>query len=59
MVGRTLGAVLGDRFDRLRERHESDVKGTAKRTLADPRVYEHGRRSASPIRKPPRTVATS
>lgn len=40
MVGRTLGAVLGERFDRLRERHESDAKGTAKRTLADPRVYD-------------------
>lgn len=40
MVGRTLGAVLGDRFERLRKNHAATARGTARAILTDPRVYD-------------------
>lgn len=40
MVGQTLGSVLAERFDRLREQHASNATKTAKTSLADPTVYD-------------------
>lgn len=39
IVEQTLGGVLKDRFDRLRQVHEQAAKGAARAALADPRVY--------------------
>jgi len=43
IIEQALGGVLRDRFETLRQRHEAEAKGTARRTLADPVVYELGK----------------
>ncbi len=40
IVGETLGAVLADRFEEVRRRHADEAKGTAKKSLDDPTVYD-------------------
>ena len=40
IVGETLGAVLADRFENLRSAHQADAKGTAKKSLEAPAVYQ-------------------
>jgi hypothetical protein len=40
IVGQTLGSVLGDRFETLRQAHVAKAAGTARQALADPNVYE-------------------
>ncbi|MAC52274.1 MAG: type I restriction endonuclease subunit M [Gimesia sp.] len=40
MVGETLGAVLADRFERVRQRLANQAKGTAVKSLEDPTVYD-------------------
>ncbi|MFN0051663.1 MAG: Eco57I restriction-modification methylase domain-containing protein [Planctomycetales bacterium] len=40
IVEQTLGGVLADRFERLRETHVQRTTGTAAKSLADPRVYD-------------------
>ncbi len=40
IVRETLGAVLRDRFEALRARHQAGTTGTAKAALNDPRAYD-------------------
>ena len=40
IVEQALGSVLKDRFEQLRQTHESNAKGTARASLADPAVYQ-------------------
>ena len=40
IVEQALGNVLKDRFEQLRQVHESKAKGTARTALADPTVYQ-------------------
>lgn len=40
IVGEALGRVLDERFETLRERHETAATGTAKRVMVNPRVYD-------------------
>ena len=40
IVEQALGGVLQDRFERIRRTHEKAAKGTARKALADPSVYE-------------------
>jgi hypothetical protein len=40
IVEQALGGTLRDRFERLRQSHEQEAKGTAQTALADPNVYE-------------------
>jgi hypothetical protein len=40
IVEQALGGALGDRFERLRQAHLNDAKGTARDALADPNVYQ-------------------
>ena len=40
IVEQALGGVLRDRFDALRRQHAEEAEGTARRVLADPRVYD-------------------
>jgi len=40
IVEQALGGVLNDRFERLREAHEKQAKGVAKKALADPSVFD-------------------
>lgn len=40
IVEQTLGGVLTDRFEQLRKTHWSMARGTARKTLDDPRVYD-------------------
>ncbi len=39
IVEQALGGVLKDRFERLRQKHQDDARGTARSALADPTVY--------------------
>ncbi len=43
IVGQALGTVLEDRFETLRARHAAEAEGTARRVLADPRVYDRAK----------------
>ncbi|MGO9917529.1 MAG: Eco57I restriction-modification methylase domain-containing protein, partial [Isosphaeraceae bacterium] len=40
IVSQALGSVLEDRFDALRCQHAEEAEGTARRVLANPRVYD-------------------
>ncbi|NQV23792.1 MAG: N-6 DNA methylase [Rhodopirellula sp.] len=40
IVEQTLGGVLADRFETLRNKHQSKAKGTARKSLESPDVYE-------------------
>ena len=40
IVEQSLGAVLADRFEKLRQTHAGDASGTVSKALADPRVYD-------------------
>lgn len=40
IVGEALGNVLEDRFEALRRSHAEEAEGTARRVLANPRVYD-------------------
>src|SRR5207247_1363973 len=40
IVGQALGRVLEERFEALRHRHAEEAERTARRVLADPRVYD-------------------
>lgn len=40
IVEQALGSVLKDRFEALRQAHESKAKGTARAAMADPNVYQ-------------------
>jgi hypothetical protein len=40
IVGQALGAVLENRFEAFRRKHAEQAEGTARRVLADPRVYD-------------------
>ncbi|MGO9465430.1 MAG: Eco57I restriction-modification methylase domain-containing protein [Isosphaeraceae bacterium] len=42
IVGEALGRVLEDRFETLRRQHADEAEGTARRSLANPRVYDLG-----------------
>src|ERR1035441_1414121 len=40
IVGQALGGVLKQRFEALRQQHEAEAAGTARKALADPNVYD-------------------
>jgi SAM-dependent methyltransferase len=40
IVGQALGGVLKQRFEALRQQHESETSGTARKALADPNAYD-------------------
>ncbi len=40
IVEQSLGAVLADRFEKLRQAHAGEASGTAAKALADPRAYD-------------------
>lgn len=40
IVGEALGRVLEDRFETLTKRHAEEASGTARRVLANPRIYD-------------------
>src|ERR1035438_1468972 len=40
IVGQALGGVLKPRFEALRQQHESETSGTARKALADPNAYD-------------------
>ena len=40
IVEQSLGAVLAERFEKLRTTHAGEAAGTAAKALADPRVYD-------------------
>jgi len=40
IVGQALGSVLEDRFEALRRKHAEEAEGTARRALANPRIYD-------------------
>lgn len=40
IVEQTLGGVVADRFEQLRQSHAADAAGTAVKSLADPSVYD-------------------
>jgi len=40
IVGQAMGSVLADRFEALRAQQAAEAAGTARRVLADPRVYD-------------------
>ena len=40
IVEQALGGVLKQRFEALRQRHETDTTGTARKALADPNAYD-------------------
>ena len=39
IIEQSLGSVLSDRLERLRQAHQEKARGTARKALADPRVY--------------------
>lgn len=51
IIEQALGGVLKDRFERLRQAHHADAKGTATAALADPNVYD-----AAKLNKPERAA---
>jgi SAM-dependent methyltransferase len=40
IVGQALGGVLKQRFEALRQQHEAEATGTARKALADPNAYD-------------------
>ena len=40
IVGETLGGVLSERFEALKQRHADEATGTARRVLVNPRTYD-------------------
>src|ERR1019366_8837797 len=40
IVGQALGGVLKQRFEVLRQQHEAEAAGTARKALADPNAYD-------------------
>ena len=40
IVGQALGGVLKQRFETLRQQHEAEAAGTARKALADPNAYD-------------------
>jgi SAM-dependent methyltransferase len=40
IVGQALGGVLKQRFEALRQQHEAEAAGTARKALADPNAYD-------------------
>src|SRR5690606_18107977 len=40
IVGEALGRVLEEKFEALRQRHVREATGTARRVLANPRIYD-------------------
>jgi SAM-dependent methyltransferase len=40
IVGQALGGVLKQRFEALRQQHEAEAAGTARKPLADPNAYD-------------------
>jgi hypothetical protein len=40
IVGQALGGVLKHRFEALRQQHEAEAAGTARKALADPNAYD-------------------
>lgn len=40
IIEQSLGGVVNDRFEQLRVKHEQAAKGTAKKVLGDPNVYD-------------------
>lgn len=48
IIEQTLGGVLADRFEALRQKHATKAKGAAKTSLADPRVYDVSELKDSP-----------
>src|ERR1039457_1228591 len=40
IVGQALGGVLKRRFEALRQQHEAEAAGTARKALADPNAYD-------------------
>src|ERR1039457_6995261 len=40
IVGQALGDVLKQRFETLRQQHEAEAAGTARKALADPNAYD-------------------
>src|ERR1035437_5998684 len=40
IVGQALGGVLKQRFEALRQQHETEAAGTARKALADPNAYD-------------------
>jgi hypothetical protein len=40
IVGQALGGVLRQRFEALRQQHEEEAAGTARKALADPNAYD-------------------
>jgi N-6 DNA Methylase len=40
IVGQALGGVLKQRFETLRQQHETEAAGTARKALADPNAYD-------------------
>jgi hypothetical protein len=40
IVGQALGSVLKQRFDTLRQQHEAEAAGNARKALAEPNAYD-------------------
>src|ERR1039457_2343031 len=47
IVGQALGGVLKQRFEVLRQQHESEAAGPARQALADPNAYDIPARQAA------------